>query len=78
MGHGVLLGRKWCTISKITVIHAGIRDAWDCGFSDFYTKVAENSVLLGYNFVAWGNVNLVFQKNKQPSSSSVSKFWCDP
>jgi hypothetical protein len=23
-------------------------------------------------------VNLVFQKNKQPSSSSVSKFWCDP
>ena len=77
MGHGVLLGWKWCTINKITVIHAGIRDAWDCRFPDFCNRVAEDSVLLGYNFVAWGNVIVMLQKNKQPSSSRVSKFWRD-
>lgn len=57
-----------CTINKITAIHAGIRDAWNCGFPDFCYRVAENSVLLGYNFVAWANMILMLQKNTQPSS----------
>lgn len=51
------------TINKITTIHAGIRDAWNCGFPDFCSRVAEDSAHLGYNFVAWGNVILIFQKN---------------
>jgi hypothetical protein len=66
------------TINKITAIHVGIRDARNCGFPDFCSRVAEDSVLLGYNFVAWGNVILIFQKNTQPSSSTVSKSWHDP
>ena len=67
-----------CTINEITAIHAGMRDAWNCGFPDFCCRVAEIALLLGYNFVGWGNVIPMLQKNTQPSSSRVSKSWRDP
>jgi hypothetical protein len=37
------------------------------GIALFQIFAAEASVLLRYNFVAWGNVILIFQKNTQHS-----------
>ena len=36
-----------CTINKITAIYVDIRDAWNCGFPDFCSRVAGDSLLLG-------------------------------